>query len=72
MVKKEMEAEKEKKEKRIIGKLKSIKIDKTDALFYVGLLMLGGGLCIKALWLGLCVVGSILVVVAVLGAGFRK
>ncbi len=49
-------------------KIKSVEIDKADALFYIGLLMLGGGLCIKALWLGLCVVGSILVAVSIMGA----
>ncbi len=53
-------------------KIRSVEIDKIDVLFYIGLLMLGGGLCIKALWLGLCVVGGILVVVAVLGARFGK
>ncbi len=52
-------------------KIKSVEIDKIDLLFYIGLLMLGGGLCMKAVWLGLCVVGGILVAVSTMGA-FRK
>ncbi len=52
-------------------KIRSIEIDKTDLLFYVGLLMLGGGLCARAMWLGFCVVGAILILVSILGA-FRK
>ncbi len=52
-------------------KIKSVEIDKIDLLFYIGLLILGGGLCMKAVWLGLCVVGGILVVVSTMGA-FRK
>ncbi len=49
-------------------KIKSVEIDKTDMLFYIGLLILGGGLCMKELWLGFCVVGGILVAVSIMGA----
>ncbi len=49
-------------------KIKSVEIDKADALFYVGLFMLGGGLCARAMWLGFCVVGAILILVSTLGA----
>ncbi len=48
--------------------LRNIDIDKADIIFYVGLLMLGGGLGLKALWLGLSVVGGILVLVSIMGA----
>ncbi len=48
--------------------LRNIEIDKADVLFYVGLLMLGGGLAIKAVWIGLAVTGAILVLISTIGA----
>lgn len=43
-------------------------MDKSDIFFYSGLLMLGGGLFARAPWLALAVVGSVLVIVSILGA----
>ncbi len=60
-----------KREKNIIKRLKAIKIDKADTFFYVGLFMLGCGVFARTPWLAFCVVGSILVIVSIIGA-FRK
>ena len=56
------------KKKGIIKKLKTIEVDKTDAFFYIGLVMLGCGVFVKVPWLAFCIVGSVLVVVSIMGA----
>ncbi len=48
--------------------LRNIEIDKGDVIFYMGLAIMGVGLGLKALWLGLSVVGGILVLISTIGA----
>ena len=61
----------EEKKKSIIKRLKETKIDRMDSFFYIGLSMIGFSILTQIPWLAFCVVGSVLLIISVVGA-FRK
>ena len=53
--------------KELFRGLKKV-IGKEDIILTIGLLMLGGGIYTRVPWLAFCIVGTILLIIGVIGA----